>query len=82
MRVEVKVENVYPEVGEHFVHTREADVPAPQAGEDMEDWGNAHILALTGEGGEYASLHASYEAKIITCDDRPNLVGEEWGAEG
>lgn len=81
--ITVEVSNAYAN-GDVFEHTITTQQPAPapeDVDDDFQEWSDDALMPLTGEGGEYCSIDAMYEVKVIDCPARPELVGREftWG---
>lgn len=84
------ISNAYS-TGEIFVHDIVATVPAPPGhpdqvdtdSDELADWAGEHLLALTGQGPEYADVDALYEVTITGAPDGFGyLVGYETAAQG
>lgn len=80
MTIVVEIENTYPDQTITKRYTRVVPMPLLND-DDMEEWWEDEIFPLTGTGPEMSDQYAIYEAKIIKCDELPQLVGEthEWG---
>lgn len=77
----VRVENSYA-TGDEFFHDLDVEVPAPEAGQDLDDWAQDHLLAFTGEGPAFAGIEALYEVTVTHSPDRPELAGITASAQG
>ncbi len=77
----IRIENAYA-TGEERVHHMVVALPAPADGEDSDDWAADHLLDFTGKGPDYAGIEAIYEVTVITCGQRPDLVGVGASAQG
>ncbi|MGI6797931.1 hypothetical protein [Gordonia sihwensis] len=82
MRITIQFTDVYD--GHEYERTETHDLPvAPDvdhAHDDLVDeWADAHIRPLTGTGQRHSE--SGYFAEVLTCTQRPYLVGHEfsWG---
>ena len=77
MKLTAVIDNIY-EDGDEIVTTETADVPAPEPGQDRDDWAEDYLFPLTGTGRTDGD--AAYFLRITECED-PSLVGAEfeWG---
>ncbi len=57
--------------------------PAPPASDEdgRSDWFGEHLMCHTGDGNG-AHEHGVYEVVVLACDEQPELVGQDYGAEG
>lgn len=82
----IRVTNVYPSA--EFVHDMAVTVDAPDISvvadaELLDDWAGEQLLPYTGEGPEYADVHAAYYIEILTAPLRfAQLAGYQYVAEG
>lgn len=70
--------------GRSYAKTVTADVPPapPESDEDGRDeWFNEHLFCHTGDG-HGANEHGVYEVVVLACEEQPELVGQDYGAEG
>ncbi|MCK0441258.1 hypothetical protein MUG78_17810 [Gordonia alkaliphila] len=81
MKITILFTDVYD--GKEFTRTETHDMTiAPDVNdpnhEDVEDWAEDNVFPHTGLG---RSGEAGYFAKILSCEERPYLVGHEftWG---
>jgi hypothetical protein len=77
MQLTVLFTDVYD--GHEHTRTETFDAPAPPDLEDLDEWADEHLRPRTGDGRNHHE--AGYFAEITTCDEIPDLVGEEfdWG---
>jgi hypothetical protein len=66
--------------GQEHQRTEQIKVQPPEAGQDLDEWGDNEIRPHTGDGNATHDA-AGYFAEITACDDHPELVGRtfEWG---
>ncbi|GAA4739179.1 hypothetical protein [Gordonia alkaliphila] len=77
----IRTENSYA-TGAVFTHTIGVEVSPPPT-HDLDDWAQGALIPLTGEGPQYAEVHAIYEVEILTAPaEYPHLVGLTANAEG
>lgn len=82
MQITFKATTTY--AGRSREKTVTTDVPpAPPASDEdgRSDWFGEHLICHTGDG-HGANEHATYEVVVLACDEQPELVGEDYGAEG
>lgn len=78
MQMTVKFTNVYD--GEEHINSATVEVDTPpdvDADDELHEWATDNLYPHTGDGNA-VDKHAGYFAAVISCPERPDLVGKEF----